>query len=204
MIPSQPNFRRRVLSLSLHRTPHNLYTMDWSQDFCLACDNANPTDGPYCSEACRLSDTDKSTELENSHTTLYSQSHTSRQSDWMATTPNRTLGLYLAPAVNFSALRTTAPPTRTVSLPSSPQSAASGSYFASTSTSTNASSASRHHHSHSSSRKSLASSSSRSSLSSISTGSSSHGLSDQAIHQLRNYVNSFDHTRDVRRRLTLA
>ncbi|KAF2100769.1 hypothetical protein NA57DRAFT_54842 [Rhizodiscina lignyota] len=177
--------------------------MEWSQDFCLSCDNVNPTDGPYCSEACRLLDSDKSTESADSHTALYSQSYTPTRSTWTMSSPNRSSGMYLPPAVNFSALRTPAGSAGTMSLPNSPRSAANGSYFAPNS-GASVSPGTRYRHSHSSSRRSLTTSSSRSSLSSISTSTSGHGLSDQTINQLRNYVNSFDHTRELKRRQTLA
>lgn len=42
-----------------HLSTHNTSTMDCFQDFCLFCDRES-TDGPYCSQQCKLADLEKS------------------------------------------------------------------------------------------------------------------------------------------------
>lgn len=164
--------------------------MEWSQDFCLSCDNVNHTAGPYCSEACRLSDMDRSTEPDM-HAALYSQSYSSTTSSaWGSSQSNRNSIISL----QSGSYSIRSPITPAGSHPSSPSTAA---FFASAQASSKPSSSRRHH---SQSKRSLASSSSRSSLASI--NNAAHGLSDQTIAQLRYYTSSFDQSRDYKRRLT--
>ena len=160
--------------------------MEWSHDFCLSCDR-QIVEGTYCSQACRLADLEKAGSTEQSSQLSSSASSTSSSSN----------GFYLAPAVNFSALKT---PTRSRGFdfgPSSPQhyySSNNGAYFAQTaSSSTATATASRQ-----TQQRSLSPSSSHSSLQS--TTQSASGISQQAASQLNSYVRSFDQVRDMKRR----
>ncbi|KAF2673263.1 hypothetical protein BT63DRAFT_437011 [Microthyrium microscopicum] len=178
--------------------------MEWSPNYCLNCDKQTP-EPHYCSQACRLADLEKSafsapvspgygySASSNSSTLSFSVSKSSKQ-------------FHLPPAFNFAAYRHGSS-SRIESPPLSPRAGAT-----------------LHHHSHSatqhnsshrpaplyrattdySQRRSLNPSTSRSSLSSISSSSTSGGLSDHALSQLQNYSNSFDHSRDWKRRTTLG
>lgn len=150
----------------------------WSHDFCLSCDKQT-TDGAYCSQACRLADLEKAGNSEPTSPTGFSASS-------YGSNASSGSGFYLSPAINFSAYKSTPHSPRTVSQPS---------YFTSYSTTGQ---------SKSSSQRILASPSSRTSLNSIqsSTTTSNQAISEQAMHQLRGYVYSFDQTRDYKRRMT--
>jgi hypothetical protein len=158
--------------------------MEWSHDFCLSCDR-QIAEGAYCSQACRLADLEKAGSMEQTSQLSSSASSTSSSSN----------GFYLAPAVNFSALKT---PTRSRGFdfgPSSPQhyyATANGAYFAQPASNA-AATASRQ-----TQQRSLTPSSSRSSLQS--TTHSTSGVSQQAASQLNSYVRSFDQVRDMKRR----
>ena len=155
--------------------------MDCFPDFCLACDNQT-ADGLYCSQACRLTDLEKAGSAPESPTT---PSHLSTSS-----------GFFLAPALDFGTYR--------------PRTAQQSSLAASSKDESGHDSVrqqSPQHHStpsHTSSpRRVLSPSSSRSSLVSGLSGlttQTTEGLSEQAKTELREYVNSFDQTREWRRR----
>ncbi|RFU31889.1 hypothetical protein B7463_g4448, partial [Scytalidium lignicola] len=151
------------------------WDMDWSPDFCLACDRQ--TDGKaYCSEACRLS------EYEGAHGSTASSPAPSRNS-WPSHKGN---GFYLPPAYNFS----TARPYGTTPSPRA-------SYFPKTSRPQSSLEPL-------STRPTLTPSSSQSSLFSMqSTASSSISeplqLSEESRKALKAYASSFDQSRYQRR-----
>lgn len=108
-------------SLKLHfhfklHTYNNLemsYDMDWSPDFCLACDRQ--TDGAaYCGEACRLA------EYEKSYSGSGASSPASQRSSivWPTTRPAN--NFYLPPAYDFAAYRSARPQSSTATDSSKP------------------------------------------------------------------------------------
>lgn len=154
--------------------------MDWSPDFCLACDRQ--TDGGvYCGEACRL------TEYEKANSGSEASSPASQRgpiSSWITTRPSH--NFYLPPAYDFSAYKSHAYGTTTFSRPtqttlSRPLSSPMGV----------------------SSKPILTPSSSQSSLFSMRSSSSTVGepiqLSEQSRRELRAYASSFDQSRYQRR-----
>jgi hypothetical protein len=183
---------------------------EWFHDYCLYCDKQT-LGGLYCSQACRLAD------LEKPDSTPTSPSLTTGDSDstWRFASSSSAANSFsarsstrfeLPPSFNFEKYRAAS---RLESPPLSPRTAGVSSeqsqpsrkapHPAAPQTTTSSSSYSQ------SRNRSLNTSSSRSSLSSVtSTGSSTQGLSEHAISQLQNYSNSFDHTRDWKRRITLG
>ncbi|KAK5173215.1 hypothetical protein LTR16_011681, partial [Cryomyces antarcticus] len=89
--------------------------MDWSPDFCLGCDK-QATDGSYCSQACRLADLEKAGASAPA-TPLSLSSCNSATSSWTSSALGP--GLYLPPAVDFSAYKSSdrvqSPPTSPLS-----------------------------------------------------------------------------------------
>ena len=158
--------------------------LNWVHDYCLACDKQTDSE-TYCSQSCRLADLEKSSN--------WSGSASPTTPTWTASESTKGSGFYLSPAFNFAAYKA---PQSTHDWPASDQPASSQtSYFSATNTTPNASS------------RTLSPSSSRSSLSSTTTTSSSSStpqnpLSEQARSELRGYTNSFDSTRNWRRRMT--
>ncbi|TVY37450.1 hypothetical protein LOCC1_G006777 [Lachnellula occidentalis] len=158
--------------------------MDWSPDFCLACDKQ--TDGRvYCSESCRLAEY----EVASSNAGSAASSPTSPRGpfSWPTTRPSNA-AFYLEPAYNFG----NAQPYGTTS------SAQSSSYQAS-----------KPHPSPVAftSRPVLTPSSSQSSLFSLQSSTSSTTsepcqLSDESKKALRAYASSFDQSRYSRRQST--
>lgn len=72
--------------------------MDWSPDFCLACDKQ--TDGSvYCGEACRLAEYEKANAGSEAGSPIMQHGPTS----WPS--PRSTRGFFLPPAYNFDAYR---------------------------------------------------------------------------------------------------
>ncbi|KAF5874852.1 uncharacterized protein Bfra_003301 [Botrytis fragariae] len=70
------------------------FDMEWSPDFCLACDRQ--TDGSvYCSEACRLAEYEKASSSDSSAPSSPSSLHG-------AAWPSKSNGFYMEPAYNFS------------------------------------------------------------------------------------------------------
>ncbi|MCJ1336751.1 hypothetical protein MMC09_002029 [Bachmanniomyces sp. S44760] len=157
--------------------------MDWSLDYCLACDRQTAGEA-YCSQTCRLAD----------HETSSGGSELSSPASNGPSTPSVVVsqspsGFYLPPAFDFSAYRSTIFPV------SNPQR---------TTLPLNLSSSTQRFPTDSEpSPRVLTPSSSRSSLTSIqSSASSQNCLSEQARSELREYTNSFDQVRDWRRRMT--
>lgn len=188
---------------------------DWSHDYCLYCDKQT-MGGLYCSQACRLADVEDSESLPttpsltspNSDGTWdYTFSIWSSESHSCGLSKEQTANFKLPPRFDFDKYRDATTKSIIESPPQSPRNANSTS-----SHSRMPEKKSRPTYSHRATtssyearNRSLNTSSSRSSLSSVtSTGSAHQGLSEQAISQLQNYSNSFDHTRDWKRRVTLG
>lgn len=155
--------------------------MDWSPDFCLACDRQ--TDGnAYCSEACKLTEYEKSSNAGSTASSPIS----SRGLAWPSTRPSNN-GFYLEPAYNFSNAKPygTNPSQRTSYQPSR-----QGSSPVTFNT-----------------KPVLTPSSSQSSLFSMQSTTSSMTaepiqLSDESRKALRAYASSFDQSRYSRRQST--
>jgi hypothetical protein len=159
--------------------------MDWSPDFCLACDRQ--TDGNvYCSEACRLTEY----EVASSTTGSPASSPTSARSpvSWSTTKPSHN-GFYMEPAYNFSK----AQPYGTT-----PSSRASNFYQSARPQTSPVSYNSKPVLTPSSSQSSLFSMQSNTS----STASEPAQLSDESRKALRAYASSFDQSRYLRRQST--
>jgi hypothetical protein len=159
--------------------------MDWSPDFCLACDRQ--TDGNvYCSEACRLAEY----EVASSTTVSLASSPTSARSpvSWSTTKPSNN-GFYMEPAYNFSK----AQPYGTT-----PSSRASNFYQSARPQTSPVSYSSKPVLTPSSSQSSLFSMQSNAS----STASEPAQLSDESRKALRAYASSFDQSRYSRRQST--
>jgi hypothetical protein len=159
------------------------FDMDWSPDFCLACDRQ--TDGNvYCSEACRLAEYEQASS--NAGSTASSPMSPRAPVSWPTTRPSN--GFYMEPAYNFSKAQpygTTPPRTSNIYQLSRPQS--SPITF--------------------SSKAVLTPSSSHSSLFSMQSSTSSTAsepaqLSDESRKALRAYASSFDQSRYSRRQST--
>jgi hypothetical protein len=161
--------------------------MEWSLDFCLACDKQ--CDGHvYCSEACRLAEYEKSSSPSPSGSAASSPVVPRGPVSWPAARSHH--GFHMEPAYNFSKAQpygTT--PTRS-DFSSLYQRAHSHS----------------HSHSNSTSRGVLTPSSSQSSLFSMQSAASSSSspsepaqLSDDTRKALRAYASSFDQSRRSRR-----
>ena len=160
--------------------------LNWVPDYCLACDKQTECE-TYCSQTCRLADLEKSSN--------WASSASPTTPAWTSSDSNRGSGFYLSPAFNFAAYKA---PQATSDWPASGQPAPQQpSYFSASSTTTK-----------NASTRTLSPSSSRSSLNSTTTTSSSsssshqNSLSEQARTELRGYTNSFDSTRNWRRRMT--
>lgn len=155
--------------------------MDWSPDFCLACDRQ--TDGnAYCSEGCRLAEYEQAS---NAGSTASSPTSPRGPVSWPTTKSN---GFYMEPAYNFSKARaygtSVSPRSSTFYQSSRPQSSPA-----------------------SLSRPVLTPSSSQSSLFSMQSSSSTLAsepsqLSDESRKALRAYASSFDQSRYQRRQST--
>lgn len=153
--------------------------MEWSLDFCLACDKQ--TDGNvYCSEACRLA------EYEKASSNAGSAASSPVLSRGPASFPSRrpSNGFYMEPAYNFSKAQpygtTPSRPADVFQLPKFQSPSASGA------------------------RSTLTPSSSQSSLFSMQSAASStfaepSQLSDESKRALRAYASSFDQSRCSRR-----
>jgi hypothetical protein len=151
------------------------FDMDWSPDFCLACDRQ--TDGNvYCSEACRLAEYEKASPA---------SSPTSPRGLAWPSTKSSNKGFYMEPAYDFS----NAQPYGTTPSPRT-------SYFSQSSRSQSTSV-------NYSTKPVLTPSSSQSSLFSMQSSSSSTAeptqLSDESRKALKGYASSFDQSRYSRR-----
>lgn len=178
--------------------------MDWTPDFCLACDRQTSGEA-YCSQSCRLAD------LENASNGSEPTSPVTATGvgSWVLPSLGPSSGFYLPPPINFSAYR--AAPRNETTPAVLGQSRSAGP--------TNAFTLSEHvyapRHTPPSSvgsqrpQTSLASSSSGTSLTSLTSLSSLHSqstsldddchLSEQVRKELRNYANAFDRGRDWKR-----
>ncbi|KAI9819425.1 MAG: hypothetical protein M1832_003988 [Thelocarpon impressellum] len=177
--------------------------MDWSPDFCLACDRQT-SGGAYCSQSCRLAD------IENSSSGSEPVSPASVGRPGVSWTPSNAgagSGFYLPPPVDFEAYkaklsRKATPPANAV--PRQPYGSSRPAQVAAL--------PSRHPirsigpSPTTPSRSRLTPSSSESSLSSMQSSLSQESgfLSAQARSELRGYANSFDQVRDWKRRITLT
>jgi hypothetical protein len=151
------------------------FDMEWSPDFCLACDRQ--TDGSvYCSEACRLAEYEKSSSNDNSVPSSPTLAH---GASW----PSKSNGFYMEPAYNFSNAQPygTTPSSRT-------------SYFYQP-TRSQPSPVTKPTLTPSSSQSSLFSMQSTTS----STSSEQAQLSAESKRALRAYASSFDQSRNTRR-----
>jgi hypothetical protein len=155
--------------------------MDWSPDFCLACDKQ--TDGRvYCSEACRLAEYEVASS--NAGSTASSPTSPNGPPSWPSRSASK--GFHLEPAYNFS----NAQPYGTTPSPRS-------SHFYQPSR--------PHSSSVPYSKSSLTPSSSQSSLFSMQSPASTSEpaqLSDESRKALRAYASSFDQSRYGRRQST--
>ena len=153
------------------------FDMDWSPNFCLACDRQ--TEGNvYCSEVCRLAEYEQASS--NAGSTASSPISPRAPVSWPTTRP--TNGFYMEPAYNFSKAQPYGTSSRSASRPqqSSPTYA---------------------------SKTILTPSSSQSSLFSMQSTTSSIAaepahLSDESRRALRAYASSFDQSRYSRRQST--
>ncbi|KAF8474870.1 hypothetical protein BDZ91DRAFT_282241 [Kalaharituber pfeilii] len=167
--------------------------LDWSPDFCLACDRQSVSGGAYCSQSCRLADLERA-----SGGSSASSSPQALPTSWAPPTPGT--GFYLPPALNFSSLSSRQPspsaslPTSRAPFSSTPPSAA----YSSQSNSASYSPSGR--------SSSLYPSPSRTSLSSLQSMPQHETgyLSDKAKNELRDYASSFDLVRDWKRRMTVV
>ena len=157
--------------------------MDCFQDFCLGCDRES--DGPYCSQACRLADLERASQP--SSPTSLTASFTSTQQDSSLAGFGTGSGYVLAPAYKF--------PDRATgySQPNASDDRRPQSYFM-------RSPAQQSPEESQELQRSLTPSSSRSSLSSTSSSSGSNAMSEQAKQELQEYFNAFDQTRAAKRR----
>ena len=164
--------------------------MDWSPDFCLACDRQTSGEA-YCSQACRLAD------LETSEPT--SPTSMGPAASWASSQLGSGSGFYLTPAIDFSTYRSStlsSAPATSRNLSKNTTAYDSDLVRRSQSTSSQSSSP----------ESTLTPSSSHTSLTSIRTNSTqgSTSLSDQARNELRGYTSSFDQVRDWKRRMTTS
>ncbi|KZF25555.1 hypothetical protein L228DRAFT_266022 [Xylona heveae TC161] len=163
--------------------------MEWSPDFCLACDRQS-SGGAYCSQACRLADIEKAS----------GSSEPVSPSSWSSPVFEHGTGFVLPPPLDFDAYRSARRASRlsagrqssSSSSPESPH----DSYFP-------LMPAARPSLSSISGLDKLTPSSSRTSLSSVGRPSTpdNGALSDKARNELRSYANCFDQVRDCRRRI---
>jgi len=158
----------------------------WAQDFCLACDRQVQTDGAaYCSEACRLAESEKTTSTPGSQASSPGFSPPSHP--WLSQSrPTRSTKFYLSPAYDF----TNAQPYGSTPVRQSLQRS-------------NLTVAAPEHPRPSEPSRSLTPSSSSSSLCSVHSTSSSgeaNQLSDKARKELQAYAVSFEQVRMQRRR----
>lgn len=167
--------------------------MDWSPDFCLACDRQS-SGGAYCSQACRLAD------IERAGSEPVSPMSSAPPASWASSCLGTGSGFCLPPAVNFAAYKSSNMATSPASCRTSSTSSAQPWYLSNPVPRSQASSTSNFQ---APSTRALTPSSSRSSLSSTRSSPTQEGqLSDQARNELRGYASSFDQVRDWKRRMT--
>lgn len=151
--------------------------LTWSLDYCLACDRQVTSGGAYCSQSCRLADLESSSHWSSPT----SPSTSATTASWASSGAHQGSGFYLAPAINFAAYSLT--------------------NTSSSLTTSNANSKDQSSSIKARPIRTLSPSSSRSSLSSTGSESAQIGpFSEQVYNELRAYANSFDTTRNWRRR----
>lgn len=149
-------------------------TMDWSPDFCLACDRQTQNGAVYCGEACRLA------EYEKANSGSEASSPASQQGPISWPTTRSSSNFYLPPAYNFAAYRSQ--PNRSAQRPQSSPAVVSSKPVLTPS----------------SSQSSLFSMRSASS----STSTQPQQLSEESRRELRAYASAFDRSRYQRRQST--
>jgi hypothetical protein len=184
--------------------------MDWDHDVCLSCDNQTHDGEKFCSQACRLADLERAGYSEPPTPASLPNNNSSWHS-WQMPSSNTNTStsrhhFQLAPPLNFSAYRQNP---NLESPPASPRSRMSArsqstSYFSQHSASLTMTSSTT---SARPSGRGLTLSPSRTSLSSVSSSGSASttpGLSEQTLNQLRDYSGAFDTVRDWKRRVTFG
>jgi len=156
--------------------------IEWTPDYCLTCDHQCPAGAAYCSQSCRLAD------LERASCTSSNSSPTSTTS---YTSAGPSTGFYLPPAYNFPTYSHTSPTSHS-SLPKSTYQSTDPAPYG-----------------YSSMRSKpsrfgigLQAAPTRSSMGSGFNQPESPSLSDKAAQELRDYANSFDQVRDLKRRMS--
>lgn len=166
--------------------------MDCFLDFCLACDKQT-VDGLYCSQACRLADLEKAgtstpTSPSAQSSCPFDQEHPS--SFRMEKASGTASSFHPPSAFNFSLPRTSTSKSTSYGNAQDASAIPSSSHQSALSEK-------------STPERVLSPSSSRTSLASAMSSSSSQinqALSEQAQHDLRDYVSSFDAIREIKRR----
>ncbi|TKA83465.1 hypothetical protein B0A55_00558 [Friedmanniomyces simplex] len=162
--------------------------MDCFHDFCLACDKES--NGPYCSQACRMADLERASPAALPSSTSPSQAVTARLS-WSSLSPTAGSAYVLQPAYDF----TDKTGSQSVGLEHRPQT----SYFMRYPTEQASDEASP--------QRSLTPSSSRSSLSSTASNgtptSTGGGTSQQSRLELHDYFSSFVKAKAPQRRSSM-
>lgn len=180
---------------------------DWSHDYCLYCDKQT-LGGLYCSQACRLADLENTESAPTSPSAIYADSEASwgftlSAYDIKGFSSKQSTNFQLPPPFNFDQYRSSSSFTRLESPPLSPRARDSSKERSQPKTTQDHSAVTQRSTTSPQSKiRGLNPSASRSSLSSVSSIGSTQGLSEQAISQLQDYSNSFDHTRDWKRRVT--
>lgn len=153
--------------------------LTWSLSYCLACDKQTQGD-VYCSQSCRLADLESSSDWSGPTSPTTTTTASSEI--------NRASGIYLSPAINFSAYKAS---NALFPFAASQATSSMTSYFPS------------HTSTQLAATRTLTPSSSSSSLSSTkSVSSRTFQLSEEARNELLGYTNSFDNVRNWKRRMT--
>ena len=173
--------------------------MEWSHDFCLACDRQTIDGETYCSQACRLADLERASSLSPSTSAAFHASTRTRSTPQRTPTSSTSAsGFHLPPAVNFAAYKNNEQAGTQRSHAVS-QSRSSVGYMESTGAAQASTTAS-----FSTSDQSLTPSSSHSSLSSMSSVAKQGVSTEEVRNELFGYYTAFDQTRDWKRRRTFA
>lgn len=173
--------------------------MEWSHDFCLACDRQTMDGETYCSQACRLADMERARRLSlTSPSNLYMSTPTRPTAHRTTTTPSVNSGFHLPPAINFAAYKSGEQASTQSSNTTLHNRSGHGSVGSTgvAQTSTTGSS--------SNSDQRLTPSSSGTSLSSMSSMVRDTVSSEEVCNELISYTAAFDQSRDWKRRRTFA
>ena len=172
--------------------------MEWSHDFCLACDRQTMDGESYCSQACRLADMERACRLSLSSSSNSNMSTSTRPASYRTTINSGAgSGFHLPPAINFAAYKSSEQSGSQSSSASLQHRSGHGSVG-----STGAAQASAAGSSNSDQR--LTPSSSGTSLSSMSSMARDSVSSEELRNELIAYYAAFDQTRDWKRRRTFA